>query len=210
MNMTASGNPSGGAYSWTTSSSKVSLTNTTSATVTVTAAAASGSVGDVPITVTYTLNGESGTAATNITVEQPTSLSIVSDTTNSTGHTCVGGTGSNTCSQSYFSGSGTYTSYVHNRQYHVMDQLSPSRWIAGYLMQIQESYSAPTGQCSGDSVATGGGSGDTVTDCFYFCGATCQSAGSCSVSATQTITVNGFTVATESVTWTCSGATVSP
>jgi hypothetical protein len=146
-----------------------------------------------------------------ITVEQPTSLQVVSDTTNATGHTCVGGTGTNTCSQSYFTGSGSYTSYVRNRVYHVMDQLSPPNWIRGWSLDLKESYTAPTGNCTQNlSANTGGGTGDTVTDCFYFCYSTCQSGGSCSDSLTQTITANGFTVATESINFTCTGASVSP
>ena len=207
--LAATGTPSGGTYSWTTSSSKVSLTNTSSATVTYTSVAASVNPGDVPITVTYTLNGQPGTSTVNITVSRPTSLSVVTDTTNSTGHTCVGGTGTNTCSQSYFPGTGSYTSYVRNRTYHIMDQFND--WISGYPMQIRESYSTPTGQCSQNATpVTGSGTGDTIPDCFYFCSATCQSGGSCGVSSTQTAVVNGYTVATKSVTWTCSGVTVSP
>ncbi len=120
----------------------------------------------------------------------------------------MGGTGTNTCTQSYFSGTGSYTSYLRNRTYHVMDQFGT--WIAGYNLDLEESYTTPTGQCASDAVVTGGGSGDTIPDCFYFCSSTCQSQGSCNVSATQTITANGFTVATESVNWTCSGASVSP
>ncbi|HXJ93050.1 MAG TPA: hypothetical protein VMT20_09225 [Terriglobia bacterium] len=210
MNLTASGSPSGGTYNWTTSSSKVTLGGATSYTVTVTAVAKSNSIGDVPITVTYKLNGQSGTATTNITVEQPTSLALQSDDPNGT-HTCVSGTGNNTCTQSYFSGgSGSYTSYLRTRTYHIMDQFNPPQWIQGYALQIQESYTTPTGQCAGPPVSIGGGSGDTIVDCFYFCSATCQAKGSCSVSSTQTATVNGFNVATESVNWTCSGVTVSP
>ncbi len=212
MTLTATGSPSGGKYSWSVSGSKVSLTGTTSATVTVTSVAASQSVGDVPITVTYTVNGESGTQTTNITVEQPTSLSVVgTPTMNPTGHTCVSGTGTNTCSESYFpGGSGSYTSYVYTRTYHIMDQFNPPNWIQGYALQIQESYTAPTGQCTGPPVSTGGGSGDTIIDCFYYCSATCKSGGSCTESSTQTATVNGFTVATKSVSWTCTGVTVTP
>jgi hypothetical protein len=117
----------------------------------------------------------------------------------------------NTCSQSYFSGSGSYTSYVRNRTYHVMDQFTPSRWIQGYNLDLQESYTSPTGPCSSTStIVTGSGTGDTVTDCFWICNWTCQSGGSCSVSSTQTIKANGYTVATESVTWSCTGATLTP
>jgi hypothetical protein len=92
-----------------------------------------------------------------------------------------------------------------------MDQFTPPRWIAGYALALEESYTTGTGQCSQSwTVITGSGSGDTVTDCFYFCSATCKSGGSCNVSSTQTIKANGFTVATESVSWTCSAATVTP
>ena len=210
-NFSAAGSPAGGTYNWTTSSSKVTLTNATSATVTVTAAAASTSIGDVPLTVTYTLNGQNGTTSTNISVEQPTSLQVNSDSTNATGHTCVSGTGTPSCSQSYFQGrSGSYQSYVRNRVYNIMDQFNPPRQIQGYNLDNQESYSTPSGQCAGTAPNTGAGLGAQISDCFYFCSATCQSGGSCSVSATQTITSNGFTVATKSVTWTCSGVTVSP
>jgi hypothetical protein len=212
---TASATPSScsvASYSWTTSSSKVSLSNTSAATVTVTSVSASAALGDVPITASLTFsNCPAASATASITVMQPTSLQVVTDTISSTGHTCVGGTGTNTCSQSYFSGSGSYNSYVRNRTYHIMDQLSPPDWIAGYNLQIQESYSAPTGQCSQNATpVTGAGFGDTVTDCFYFCSGTCQSGGSCNLSSTQTVTVNGFPVATESVNWTCTGVSVSP
>ncbi|MGD1101518.1 MAG: hypothetical protein ABSA59_05575 [Terriglobia bacterium] len=203
--------PSGGSYSWTTSSSKVSLSGASSSTVTVTAVAASANRGDVPITLTYTYNNQPNSATANITVVQPSTLQVIGDTTNSS-HTCVGGTGTNACFQSYFTGSGSYSSYLRWRTYLIMDQFTNDRqWIQGFNLDIQESYSTPTGPCSGSSVAIGRSSlGDTIQDCFYFCAATCQSNGSCSVSATQTATVNGYTVVAESVTWTCSGVSVSP
>ncbi len=207
---TATGNPSGGTYSWTASNGNVTLTNASSATVTVTAANASGQVGDTAITVTYTANSQSASSTANITVVKPSSLASppTTDTVNSTGHTCSASATSNTCSQSIFAGSGSYSSYVRNRTYKILDQFN--NWIAGYPLDIQESYTSPTGQCASDKVVTGSGNGDTVTDCFYFCSATCQQGGSCNVSATQTITVNGYSVRTESVTWTCSSATLSP
>jgi len=210
MTLTSSVNPSGGTYGWTTSSNKVSLSNTSSANVTVTSAAASAASPDVPITLTYTANGQSANATANITVRKPSSLQLISDTPNPTGHTCTGSPTSNTCTQSHFQGSGTYSSYLRTRQYHIMDQFIPPQWIQGYALDIQESYTAPTGQCAGDSVVTTSGAGDTAADCFYFCSATCQTGGSCSVSATQSITVNGYNVGTESVTWTCSDATIQP
>ena len=179
--------------------------------MTVTAVSASAGLGDVPITASLTFsNCQQGSATTYITVMKPTLLQVYSDTTNATGHTCVGGTGTYTCSQSHFPGSGSYTSYVRTRVYRVMDQLTPAHWIQGYNLDLQESYTSPTGQCAQYAEVTGGGTGDTIPDCFYFCSPTCQSGGSCSVSSTQTATVNGFVVATESVNWTCAGASVNP
>ncbi|MGH9433391.1 MAG: hypothetical protein ACRD3T_17810 [Terriglobia bacterium] len=210
VTLTATPSSDGGTYSWSTSGDKVTLTNTTSQSVTVTSTAASTAINDVSVTVTYTLDNQHAKATQDLTVEKPTSLQVESDSTNPTGHTCTGGSGTAMCSQSYFPGTGTYTSYLRNRTYHIMDQFNPSRWIQGYALAIQESYTPPTGRCAGPPVNIGKGSGDTITDCFYFCSATCQSHGSCSVSATQTVTVNGFAVATKSVNWTCTGVTVTP
>lgn len=209
MVLNTSVNPSGGTYNWSTTSSNVTLGGGTGSQVTVTAAAASVSQNDTPITVTYTVSGQSGTNTLNITVVKPTSLSIVTDSTNGSGHTCTSSTVTPTCSESSYTGSGSYTSYVHNRLYKVMDQFT--NWISGYAMTLQESYSTPTGTCSGDSgVILGNGTGDEITDCWYFCSQTCKNGGTCGVSASQTVTVNGFTVATKSVNWTCTGATVTP
>jgi Bacterial Ig-like domain (group 2) len=208
ITLTATGDPSGGAYSWATSSSKVSLSNTTSAAVTVTSAAASGSVGDVPITITYTLNGASGTATASITVQQPTSMEVTSDTAPADGHTCVTTryTGP-LCPESTYSGGANYTSYLRTRVYQVMDELNHP--ILGFALADLESYTQPTGSCL-VTIQTGAGTGTTVTDCFFLCSETCRTGESCSSSATQTITGNGYVVRTENVTWTCSGATLSP
>lgn len=88
INLTATGTPSGGSYSWSSTSSRVTLSNTTSATVTVTSASASSAVGDVPVTVTYTYNGKSSNATQNVTVRKPTSLYVESDTTDPNGKAC--------------------------------------------------------------------------------------------------------------------------
>ena len=63
--LTASGSPAGGAYSWTSSDNNVvSLSNQNSATVSLTGI----DVGSVIITVTYTLNGVSATAQHSVNV----------------------------------------------------------------------------------------------------------------------------------------------
>jgi hypothetical protein len=210
MTVVASGSPSGGTYSWSTTSSNVTLSNTSSATVTVTASAASSARGDTPITVLYKVNEQSASATVGITVVKPTSLSVMTDTTSPSGHTCVGNLGTSSCPQSTFAGTGSYSSYLRTRTYKVMDQFSPPAWIQVYDFEIAESYTQPTGACAGAEVSIGGGTGNTVNDCFFFCDATCKAGGSCGVSATQTFMVNGYSVATENVGWTCSAATVTP
>jgi hypothetical protein len=162
---------------------------------------------DVTITVTYTVNNQSASASTQITVVKPTSLQLTSNTFAATGHTCDPATTMPTCQRSGFQGGGIYTSYLRELRYDVMDQFSPAEAIKGVTMFFQESFTTPTGPCAGPPI-TGTGMGDTITDCFYFCSETCRTGGSCNVSATQTIKVNGFTVATKMVTWTCTGVTV--
>ena len=46
--------------------------------------AESGAVGDVPVKLTYTQNGQNATATKNITVQKPTSLSIVPGSSSTT------------------------------------------------------------------------------------------------------------------------------
>jgi len=64
IQLTASGTPAGGSYTWSESSGNVTLQNTNSATVTV----SGNSVGQDSITVTYSLNGQQGTAAQTVNV----------------------------------------------------------------------------------------------------------------------------------------------
>ncbi|MCI0623357.1 MAG: hypothetical protein L0387_17145 [Acidobacteria bacterium] len=102
---------------------------------------------------------------------------------------------------------GTYTTYNRHITYAIRDQFTNT--ISGFGMGLEESYNTPSGQCSsGVHVTTGFGEGDTILDDLWICHQSCTTGGSCSVSATQTIKVNGFTVATKSVTWTCSDVTV--
>ncbi len=209
IQLQASVNPTGGTFEWTTTSSKVSLSNTSQATVTVTSVSQSSSRDDVPIKLKYTKNGQFSEWQGTLTVVKPASLSLNSNTYNGTSHTCDPNASSDSCGQSSFTGNGTYSSYRRDRVYRVMDHLPNPEWISGFSLYISESYTTPSGPCSGSAPIIGSGFGDTVTDCFYFCAETCRTGGSCSVSSTQTINVNGFAVGTNSVTWTCSDATVT-
>ncbi len=67
IQLTASGNPSGGTYSWKASNSDVTLQNASTATVTVLGT----SEGVSTLTVTYTLKGQAGTQTKLVTIQQP-------------------------------------------------------------------------------------------------------------------------------------------
>jgi hypothetical protein len=204
INLTATGTPSGGSYSWSTTSSKVTLSNTTSATVTVTSASASAAVGDVPVNVTYTYSGTSSNATQNVTVRKPTSLYVESDTTDPAGKACTV-----TCLNG--SPGCAYSSYLRTRVYVVQDQFSQLFTNLGIdSVDVQESYAGFTSTC-GATLATGSAATSRFTDQFYFCSTSCLPGGQgCTNSGTQSITANGFSVRNVTVTATCTGVTVNP
>jgi len=205
INLTATGIPSGGSYSWSTTSSKVSLSGTTSATVTVTAQSASASVGDVPVKVTYTYSGKSNNATQNVTLRQPTSLYLESAVTDLAGQAC-----SVTCLDG--SPSCGYSSYLRTRIYVVQDQFSQLFTNVGInTIDARESFSGFTSTCGAGAPATAPAGTARFQDKFFFCSTSCLPGGpGCTSSATQTITVNGFSVRTLSATWTCTGVTLNP
>lgn len=205
ITLTATGSPTGGSFNWTSSSTKVTLTNASSASVTVTSAAESTAIGDVPISVTYTVNQQSGEATKNITVAKATSLFVESDTTDPTGTpcnvTCLNG--SPGCS---------YNSYLRTRIYVVQDQFSRLFTSIGISsVDVRESYSGVTSTCGASPPVTAVSLTSRFDDKFSFCSSACLPGGpGCTNSATQTLTVNGFSVRTVSVTWTCTGVSLSP
>jgi hypothetical protein len=209
IELQAAVSPSDGSFSWSSTSNKISLENASSATVRVISVTESGARGDIPIDLTYSIQGQPpakwhGT----LTVVKPASLGAAfNEVTNPSGHTCNPNASQDTCDTSKFTGSGTYTSFKRTLNQKIMDHLQPSQWIEGFSLTLEESYSTPTG-CTQGSINTGGGNGDTITDCFYFCAEPCRTQGSCQVSATQTIKANGYVVATKSVTWSCGGVTI--
>jgi|GEM_PF-3697445 len=78
ITLTANPNPPGGSFQWSASNANVSLSNPTSQTVTVQGAAQ----GQASVTISYNLNGQSGTASLNIMSQQaryfiPTSATSV-------------------------------------------------------------------------------------------------------------------------------------
>jgi len=81
--ITATGAPGGGTFSWSTSSDKVTLNSTSGSAITVTAVKKSDAIGDVVVNVTYTYtDGRSSSASIPMTVQQPTELQYVQTAVN--------------------------------------------------------------------------------------------------------------------------------
>jgi len=143
-----------------------------------------------------------------ITVHQPTSLNIDSDSTDPAATTCAVpclNNPSNTC---------VYQSYLRRRQYSVKDQpaLGSNLFSASGInaANVFEQWSNVSTTCD----LTPSESSDprsTFPDSFYLCHGNCLLGGpGCSIRATQTITVNGISVNTETVEWACGSVTLTP
>jgi hypothetical protein len=209
----AAGQPSGGAFLWSTASQSVNLGNANAATVTVCSNPGyqSSQPGDVAVNVTYTVGGETSLPATTaITILWPSAIQTASDTTNSTGHQCIGTQGaipdnSFTQASSYYADTlagATYLSYLRNRTYQFQDQFQNPITL---FMSLNESY--PPGTAN---VNTGSGVGAVATDFLTRCSQTCRQGGSETASSTQTIYANNVPLPTKQVTWTCSAVTIVP
>ena len=198
IQLTATGSPGGGTYSWSASNSAVvTLTNASTATVTVQGA----SVGSSYVTVTYTVNGQPGTASQPVGVQQPTSLSA-SPTASSI--TCQADTGN-------------YSSQKDVIDYTVLDQGTNIIHFAG--IPVVESFSPISNSCANVPSTPTPSSWETLgtghlnePDTLYMCSNSCMPAnssgqpqGSCTYKFTQTFTANGFPVQTKTITMTCPG-----
>lgn len=195
IQLTASGDPSGGTYSWSASNSAVvTLTNASTATVTVQAQ----SVGSTYVNVTYTVNGQTGTSSQPVGVQQPASLSA------------------NPSAES-IPCPGPYTSQKEVINYTVLDQKTDTIHFAG--IPVVESFSPISNNCSDVPNTPTPSSWQTLDngqlnapDTLYMCSTSCMPAntngqpqGSCTYKYTQSFTANGFPVQTKTVTMTCPG-----
>ncbi len=197
---------SGGSYSWTANTDTVALVNSTTASPSFKATNPSSSQGDTTITLTYTVSELHATGqSSSITVHKPTSLKLDSDTTNPTGTTCQV-----TCLNG--AAGCTYQSYLRTRIYDVLDQFGNLFTSAGISsINAQESFSGVTSTCGASPPTLGTAQSSQFHDNFSFCANDCQPGGpGCTASGNQTITVNGITVRTPSVTWNCTNCTVNP
>lgn len=215
---TSNVSPAGGTFSWTTNNtSTISLTpNLGSADYT--SKAASSSLGDTTITVKYTVNNQSASdTSQQITVHKPTSLKTNSTTPDD--HTltctlpCLLSPGTGTCTVK----SGTSCSYseeITRRNYSVQDQFNPPNLFENIQLSgvtVTENVNANQGTCGGNNVETAKTGGSPFYDDFGKCDSCCETGGpGCTSTASQTILANGFSVRTESITVTCTSATLNP
>mgnify|MGYP001082687970 CR=1 FL=1 len=202
INLTATGTPSGGAYSWSTTSSKVTLSNTTSATVTVTSASASTAVGDVPVKVTYTYGGKSANATRNVTVQKPTKLAKVGTDLTTTEAPCTTGGGLSGCGvDRYFTyqvldqiGAGSPINVSGMPFWDSIVTTSPDDLhLTGYTTTCDPPNTGPCGQLTDSN----GRFSEHLGVCSTYCksGGTCCTAGS--TGANQTWNVNGFSLTSD-------------
>jgi hypothetical protein len=121
----------------------------------------------------------------------------------------------------YYSGTKTGTPagcssparYWRVRDYQVMDQRAPAQPIRRTLF-MDESFTTGTNTCNvgfiqGDGNTTPSG---TFRDNFFMCGSVpaCSNGGNCTTVRNQTWKADGYQVGTHTITYTCSGVTVTP
>ena len=147
-------------------------------------------------------------------MHQPTSLSVVSDSTNASGEactvSCLANPGSGNCNAN--TNTCNYNSYLRTREYSVLDQFGKSFSSVGITQaDVEETWTAPSGTCKNVNFASAPSSTSTFPDYLWMCHTCCLPGGpGCSTSRNQTITVNGFVVRQESATYSCSGVTLTP
>jgi hypothetical protein len=215
--------PSGGSLTWSANVNTVAL-SPSGTSVTFTAANPSSTLGDTTIKATYTYNGASASASSSgITVHKPTALEVLGGAYQSGGQTfTVGNTGSYACpdaygttSNTYGSGTTSYTGYFYIRTYSVLDQLNPPNQFNSVGISqanITESFANFSSTCCNPSFPGPLTITSTLFDDHFALGNTCCLSGEpgCSQSGTQTITVNGYSVRTEGIAKTCSSVTLNP
>jgi hypothetical protein len=200
ITLTATGTPSGGTFSWTTTSSLVTLSNATSATVTVTSVNPSMNKNDVPIKVTYTVNGASANATANATVQKPTSLAKV-------------GTDSTTSPTACMAGSNPGCSITRTFDYQVKDQWGDTMAFGNMPFTDAITTGSQNG-CNlggynvtpaGQSTMADGTFHESLGICAPACrvSGTCVTSGGCTTTANQVWTINGVALSSIPLTYRC-------
>lgn len=172
-------------------------------TVTITSVSTSDSRNDVTLTVTYPVNEQSSSASTRLTVVKPSSLSVASTSLDATGFDCFANFGLN-C-----------RSYLRLITYVIRDQFGDT--FGPWDFHARESFANFSSNCAGVTsppaptnkvIRQAIGFVDRFSLCTISCPQCNPNATGCRVTATQTWFINGFSVRTNSVTWTCNDATV--
>jgi hypothetical protein len=201
--LTATGNPSGGTYSWTAVSGQGNITilNATSQSAIIQSVA----VGTYTVQVTYTVNNQSGTATTVGKVQQPGSLGVISNDTQLFSCTDLGPPGS-------------YNTQERLVQYQVLDTSSQPVPIQVLDMSATETLNVTTNTCAVPNpnptvgAQTGSNGYFPAPDTLRLCSSVCLPAngngnptGSCNLAFAQTWSVNGYSVKSDTVVFTCPG-----
>jgi hypothetical protein len=198
IQLTAAGTPSGGTYSWSTTSSLVSLTNTSSATVTVRSVSQSSSQNDVTINLAYTKNVQTAHTLTTVTVQKPSSLFLLATTYQGSPY------GFNACA----SGS---TGWERDIGWQVSDQFGSPMQFANMSASDTITLGQPN-TCGASGPHTGRANTDAsgqFRDFYSFCSPGCTGAG-CQLQASQSWVVNGISLASSiSVFYTCTSITLN-
>jgi hypothetical protein len=204
VTITATGTPSGGVYSWTKSSNKITLSNTTSATVTVTGVTKSASQNDVIIQLSYKKNGVGPTVSVPITVQQPTFMGFVSSTGTSVPPTCTQTITDDCCPSGQ-------TGVQKDMVWQVQDQFhSPMSFrLPTYDTLTNNTPNSCSNPAQGEGTAPGfaTGSGGQWGHHYGECSTACVNGGQCQVTGTQAYFVNGFQI-NQPYTRTCTSITV--
>ena len=197
IQLIGTGDPPGGSFGWSTSSSHVSLNNTTSDTVTVTSISESGTPNDVPIVLVYAVDGQGNSATKEITVQKPTFMAAQS----------IDSSGPRSCANDPQSG------------------LPEAGWTKVITFQLQDKWNQPIGSVpsydawaggspdscflSYEGTPPGGAVGSTGLwqHEFGICSTACPNGGACTTNATWNFFANGWQIGSP-VIFHCNSITV--
>ena len=189
ITFTANGTPSGGTYSWTASNSDVTLSTTSGSSIAV----AGVSAGTVNIDVQYIVNGASDSDDQNVTVQQPSSLPVISNAQNSK-VLCGSGAG-----------------WVRNVNRQLSDQLGAAISEGNELIVESLSSTNPDGLAIGNASPANKetSANGQVTDLFQFCNASCAASNPATSKLTQTLNDGKFPLGQYTVVYSCTGITIN-
>ena len=179
-----------------------------------TSASKSATYGDTVISVTYSFNGQLGFATSStITVHRPTALTVDSDNSGLS-YLCpvyaLAHPGDGTCNTS--TSETSYSAPMRQRQYSVLDQFTCKFESVG-LSSVSVTESVPfTSTCTLTVPPRTAGT-TPFLDSYYMCSSCCLPQGpgcSAKTNPVQTISVNNLPVRTETISWSCTGTTLSP